>query len=131
MQEVFSKDDKNKAIRDYSPEHLLTLEGEDNRFLWLIIEGEVALYKKDELGQQREVVRHSKGNIVGGMSFVTGEPSFSTGITLTPTRVIKLDKESFAQVMHSNNTLLPLFTNLLLRHFNRRLQRSITNKIKL
>lgn len=131
LQEVFSKDDKNKAIRDYSPEHLLTVEGEDNRFLWLIIEGEVALYKKDELGQQREVVRHSKGNIVGGMSFVTGEPSFSTGITLTPTRVIKLDKESFAQVMHYNNTLLPLFTNLLLRHFNRRLQRSITNKIKL
>nr|WP_233090269.1 ATP-binding protein [Vibrio sp. IB15] len=131
LQEVFSKDDKTRAIRDYSPEHLLTVEGEDNRFLWLIIEGEVALYKKDELGQQREVVRHSKGNIVGGMSFVTGEPSFSTGITLTPTRVIKLDKESFAQVMHSNNTLLPLFTNLLLRHFNRRLQRSITNKIKL
>ncbi|TCV23636.1 ATP-binding protein [Vibrio crassostreae] len=131
LQEVFSKDDKSKAIRDYSPEHLLTVEGEDNRFLWLIIEGEVALYKKDELGQQREVVRHSKGNIVGGMSFVTGEPSFSTGITLTQTRVIKLDKDSFAQVMHSNNTLLPLFTNLLLRHFNRRLQRSITNKIKL
>ncbi|CAH6918506.1 ATP-binding protein [Vibrio splendidus] len=131
LQEVFSKDDKTRAIRDYSPEHLLTVEGEDNRFLWLIIEGEVALYKKDELGQQREVVRHSKGNIVGGMSFVTGEPSFSTGLTLTQTRVIKLDKESFAQVMHSNNTLLPLFTNLLLRHFNRRLQRSITNKIKL
>ena len=131
LQEVFSKDDEIKVIRDYSPEHLLTVEGEDNRFLWLIIEGEVALYKKDELGQQREVVSHSKGNIVGGMSFVTGEPSFSTGITLTPTRVIKLDKESFAQVMHSNNTLLPLFTNLLLRHFNRRLQRSITNKIRL
>ncbi|MFA0122473.1 cyclic nucleotide-binding domain-containing protein, partial [Vibrio sp. 10N.261.48.A2] len=131
LQEVFSKDDKTKAIRDYSPEHLLTVEGEDNRFLWLIIEGEAALYKKDELGQQREVVRHSKGNIVGGMSFVTGEPSFSTAITLTQTRVIKLDKDSFAQVMHSNNTLLPLFTNLLLRHFNRRLQRSITNKIKL
>ena len=131
LQDVFSKDDKTKAIRDYSPEHLLTVEGEDNRFLWLIIEGEAALYKKDQLGQQREVVRHYKGNIVGGMSFVTGEPSFSTAITLTQTRVIKLDKDSFTQVMHSNNTLLPLFTNLLLRHFNRRLQRSITNKIKL
>lgn len=131
LQDVFSKDDKTRAIRDYSPEHLLTVEDEDNRFLWLIIEGEAALYKKDQLGQQREVVRHCKGNIVGGMSFVTGEPSFSTAITLTQTRVIKLDKDSFAQVMHSNNTLLPLFTNLLLRHFNRRLQRSITNKIKL
>lgn len=131
LQDIFSIEDKTKAIREYSPEHLLTVEGEDNCFLWLIIEGQAALYKKDELGQQREVVRHSKGNIVGGMSFVTGEPSFSTAITLTQTRVIKLDKDSFAQVMHSNNTLLPLFTNLLLRHFNRRLQRSITNKIKL
>ncbi len=53
LQDVFSND-KTKAIRDYSPEHLLTVEGEDNRFLWLIIEGEAALYKKDELGQQRE-----------------------------------------------------------------------------
>ncbi|WP_299695356.1 ATP-binding protein [uncultured Vibrio sp.] len=131
LQAVFSEDDSTKAMRAYSPEHLLTVEGEENRFLWLIIDGEIALYKKDERGQQREVVRHSKGNIVGGMSFVTGEPSFSTAITLTKTRVIKLDKESFEQVMHSNNTLLALFTNLLLRHFNRRLQRSITNKIKL
>ncbi|WP_410963867.1 cyclic nucleotide-binding domain-containing protein, partial [Salmonella sp. ZJHZ20_0162] len=97
----------------------------ENRFLWFITEGEVALYKKDKHGQQREVVRHQKGNIVGGMSFVTGENSFSTAITLTKTEVIKLDRDVFAKVMHTNTSLLPLFTNLLLRHFNRRLQRSI------
>jgi C4-dicarboxylate-specific signal transduction histidine kinase len=131
LRDFFSQDDKTKAIRAYSSDHLLTKEGEDNRFLWFITEGEVALYKKDELGQQREVVRHTKGNIVGGMSFVTGEPSFSTAITLTPTHVIKLDRDVFSQVMHSNSTLLPLFTNLLLRHFNRRLQRSITTKLRL
>lgn len=131
LQDFFSQDDKTKAIRIYSPDHLLTKEGEDNRFLWFITDGEVALYKKDELGQQREVVRHTKGNIVGGMSFVTGEPSFSTAITLTPTHVIKLDRDVFSQVMHSNSALLPLFTNLLLRHFNRRLQRSITTKLRL
>ncbi|MDK9759977.1 cyclic nucleotide-binding domain-containing protein, partial [Vibrio sp. D173a] len=129
--DFFSQNDKTKAIRVYSSDHLLTKEGEDNRFLWFITQGEVALYKKDELGQQREVVRHTKGNIVGGMAFVTGEPSFSTAITLTSTHVIKLDRDVFSQVMHSNSTLLPLFTNLLLRHFNRRLQRSITTKLRL
>lgn len=129
--EFFSNADESRAIRAYSPEHLLTKEGQANRFLWLITEGEVALYKKDELGQQREVVRHSKGNLVGGMSFVTGEDSFSTAITLTDTHVIKLDRDVFTQVMHSNSRLLPLFTNLLLRHFNRRLQRSITTKLQL
>lgn len=127
----FAEKDETRAVREYSPEHLLTVEGQPNEFLWFIVEGQVTLYKKDELGQQREVVRHSRGGIVGGMSFVTGECSFSTAMTLTATQVIKLDRKVFTQVMHSNTDLLPLFTNLLLRHFNRRLQRSIDTKLEL
>nr|WP_216607832.1 ATP-binding protein [Vibrio sp. RE88] len=131
LHDFFSDQDDTRACRTYSSEHLLTIEGEENQFLWFITKGEVALYKKDDLGIQREVVRHTKGNIVGGMSFVTGEPSFSTALTLKQTEVIKLDRDIFAKVMHSNTALLPLFTNLLLRHFNRRLQRSINTKLEL
>lgn len=131
LYQFFDKKDETQACRTYSAQHVLTQEGQSNRFLWFITEGEVALYKNDDLGQQREVVRHKKGNIVGGMSFVTGEPSFSTAITLTQTEVIKLDRDVFAKVMHNDTSLLPLFTNLLLRHFNRRLQRSITTKLEL
>ncbi|EGQ8093750.1 cyclic nucleotide-binding domain-containing protein [Vibrio cholerae] len=131
LYQFFDEKDETQACRTYSAQHLLTEEGEPNRFLWFITEGEVALYKRDDLGQQREVVRHKKGNIIGGMSFVTGEPSFSTAITQTQTEVIKLDRDVFAKVMHNDTSLLPLFTNLLLRHFNRRLQRSITTKLEL
>ncbi|USD64147.1 ATP-binding protein [Vibrio sp. SCSIO 43136] len=131
LRKFFAESDESRALRSYSPDHLLTREGEPNQFLWFITEGEVALYKKDDLGIQREVVRHTKGNIVGGMSFVTGEHSFSTALTLTKTEVIKLDREVFSKVMHSDSNLLPLFTNLLLRHFNRRLQRSINTKLEL
>ncbi|CAM2916030.1 ATP-binding protein [Vibrio neptunius] len=131
LYEFFLDTDDTCACRTYSSQHLLTEEGEENRFLWFITQGEVALYKKDDQGVQREVVRHTKGNLVGGMSFVTGEPSFSTAITLKKTEVIKLDRDVFAKVMHSNTALLPLFTNLLLRHFNRRLQRSINTKLEL
>ncbi|EGQ8002760.1 cyclic nucleotide-binding domain-containing protein [Vibrio parahaemolyticus] len=131
LQQFFKENDETKACRTYSPEHLLTVEGEPNSFLWFITSGEVALYKRDEQGMQREVVRHTKGNIVGGMSFVTGECSFSTALTLTETEVIKLDRNVFRKVMQSDSNLLPLFTNLLLRHFNRRLQRSINTKLQL
>lgn len=127
----FEKEDETRACRTYSANHLLTEEGQDNRYLWLITNGEVALYKKDDQGTKREVVRHYKGNLVGGMSFITGEPSFSTAITLTKTHVIKMDRDEFAKVMHSNSELLPLFTHVLLRNFNRRLQRSITTKLEL
>ncbi|CCN49379.1 putative TWO COMPONENT HISTIDINE KINASE [Vibrio nigripulchritudo MADA3029] len=131
LSEFFSSNDETQAIRTYSADHLLTREGTPNHFLWFITSGQVALYKKDELGIQREVVRHQKGNLVGGMSFVTGEMSFSTAITLSQTRVIKLSRAEFNKVMHSDSELLPLFTNLLLRHFNRRLQRSIDTKLEL
>jgi len=127
----FAEKDDSRACRTYSAEHLLTVEGEPNKFLWFIVDGEVALYKGDDLAIQREVVRHSKGSLVGGMSFVTGERSFSTAITLTTTKVIKLDQEVFSEVLNSNSELLPLFTNILLRHFNRRLQRSISTKLEL
>ncbi len=130
--QLFFKDrDDTHACRIYSPEHLLTVEGESNNFLWFITSGDVALYKRDEQGAQREVVRYAKGNIVGSMSFVTGENSFSTALTLTKTEVIKLDRQLFQKVMQSDSNLLPLFTNLLLRHFNRRLQRSINTKLQL
>lgn len=128
---ILRKKDETNACRTYSANHILTKEGEDNQYLWFITNGEVALFKRDEQGQEREVVRHQKGNLVGGMSFVTGELSFSTAITQTKTHVIKLDRDVFARVMHSDSQLLPLFTNLLLRHFNRRLQRSILTKLTL
>lgn len=131
LYEFFSDNDETRACRTYSANHLLTKEGQQNRFLWFIAEGEVALYKTAEDNQQHEVIRYHSGNIVGGMSFVTGEDSFSTAITLSTTKVIKLDRELFAKVMHTKSDLLPLFTNLLLRHFNRRLQGSIKTKLKL
>ncbi len=79
---------------------------------------------------QREVVRHTKGNIVGGMSFVTGNAPFYCTYA-TETEVIKLDRNVFRKVMQSDSKPSPLFTNLLLRHFNRRLQRSINTKLQL
>ncbi|GAD79142.1 ATP-binding protein [Vibrio ezurae] len=131
LDDFFTEHNKDNTIRSYSTSHLLTKEGQANQFLWFILDGQVALYKQDEYGKRREVVRHGKGGIIGGMSFVTGEKSFSTALTLSPTKVIKLSKSTFTKVMQSNNALLPLFTNLLLRHFNRRLQRSIETKLQL
>ncbi|RQW63354.1 ATP-binding protein [Vibrio viridaestus] len=131
LHDFFDIEDETRACRTYSKNHILTKEGTENEFLWFITSGEVALYKLDDNGHRREVIRHTKGGMVGGMSFVTGEASFSTAITLSKTEVIKLDRDVFSKVMHSNSELLPLFTNLLLRHFNRRLQRSINTKMQL
>jgi len=131
LHDFFDGNDEDRACRTYRENHLLTKEGEANNFLWFITHGEIALYKKDEHGCKHEVVRVGPGHLVGGMSFVTGEPSFSTGVTLGTTNVIKLDRQLFNKVMNSRSELLPLFTNLLLRNFNRRLQGSIQTEMRL
>ncbi len=90
----------------------------------------MSLYKRDDLGQQREVVRH-KRQYYRRYVICDWRTLFSTAITLTQTEVIKLDRDVFAKVMNNDTSLQTLFTNLLLRFFNRRLQRSITTKLEL
>ncbi|GGB06988.1 ATP-binding protein [Agarivorans gilvus] len=126
----FQDNDEDHLCRTYSANHILTQEGQANRFLWFIAKGEVVLRKQQDQ-QSLEVARMKAGSLVGGMSFVTGELAFTSAITTMKTAVIKLDKATFAKVLDSSNQLLPLFTNLLLRHFNRRLQKSIQTKLTL
>ncbi|BEU04872.1 transcriptional regulator [Agarivorans sp. OAG1] len=126
----FKDNDEDHLCRTYSANHLLTQEGKANQFLWFIAKGEVVL-KKQQDQQTLEVARMQAGSLVGGMSFVTGELGFTSAVTTMQTDVIKLDRVTFAKVLDSSSHLLPLFTNLLLRHFNRRLQKSIHTKLTL
>jgi len=127
----FEGNDDTQACRCYSPDHQLTKEGEPNAFLWFVAEGRVALTRRGSDGSEHQVAVCEAGSLVGSMSFVTGERAFTTGVTLTRTEVIKLDKQLFAKVMGSNSELLPLFTNLLLRQFNWRLRNSVQTELKL
>ncbi|SIN82067.1 ATP-binding protein [Salinivibrio sp. ES.052] len=127
----FEGNDESRACRTYSANHVLTKENQDNAFLWFIADGEVGLYKTDDEGQEHHVSTLSSGSLIGSMSFVTGDVSFSTGRTLTRTQVIKIDHPLFSKIMTSRSELLPLFIQYLLLHFNQRLKRSIDTEIQL
>lgn len=129
--EFFEDNDETRAKRTYSANHTLTKEGEQNDYLWFIVEGGVVLSKRNEDGEPAEVSRHKRGGLIGGMTFISGEPSFSTSTTLCKTKVIKLDKLLFAKVMHSHSNLLPLFTNLLLSQSNERIKEATNTELQL
>lgn len=124
----FKSDEQNRLI-DYSPNHVLTREGLPNLYLWFIIEGEVSLIKKGQNSETFQIAHLKKGSLIGSMSFISGDVSFSTGITLTKTKVLKVDRKQFNELMHKNNELLPLFTRYLLRHYNQRLASSFNTKV--
>ena len=131
LYKILEKKDEHNVRRSYRANHLLTREGEKNRFLWFISKGEVLLKKRNAQGETQDITIMQAGTMVGGMSFLTGEAAFSTGITLVKTEVLKVDNTIFSQIMQSNSALLAPFTNLLLRNFNRRLQHSISTELAL
>jgi signal transduction histidine kinase len=131
LYKILEKNDEHNVRRQYRPNHILTREGEKNRFLWFITKGEVLLKKRNAQGETQDITIMQAGTIVGGMSFLTGEDAFSTGVTLVTTEVLKMDNAIFSQIMQSNTALLAPFTNLLLRNFNRRLQHSISTELTL
>jgi signal transduction histidine kinase len=131
LYKVLETGDQYKIRRRYSTNHILTREGEKNCFLWFITKGEVLLKKRNAHGEIQDITIMQEGTMVGGMSFLTGEPAFSTGVTLVETEVLKVDNTIFSQIMQSNTALLAPFTNLLLRNFNRRLQHSISTELAL
>ncbi|MGB5445693.1 MAG: ATP-binding protein [Psychromonas sp.] len=131
LHKVLEKGDEHAVRRRYSANHILTREGEKNRFLWFITKGEVLLKKRNAHGESQDITIMQAGTMVGGMSFLTEEPAFSTGITTVATEVLKFDNAIFSQIMQSNAELLAPFNNLLLRNFNRRLQHSISTELAL
>lgn len=131
LYKVLETGDQYKISRRYSANHILTREGEKNCFLWFITKGEVLLKKRNAHGETQDITIMQAGTMVGGMSFLTGEAAFSTGITLVETEVLKVDNTIFSQIMQSNSALLAPFTHLLLRNFNRRLQHSISTELAL
>ena len=131
LHKLLENNDEHKVRRVYRENHILTREGEKNRFLWFITQGEVLLKKRNTRGEVQDITIMQAGSMVGGMSFLTEEAAFSTGITTLGTEVLKVDKAIFSQMTQSNTSLLAPFTNLLLRNFNRRLQQSISTELAL
>ena len=131
LHQLLENNDEKKVRRRYRANHILTREGEKNNFLWFITKGEVLLKKRNTRGETQDITIMQAGSMVGGMSFLTEEAAFSTGITLVDTEVLKVDSITFSQITQSNTALLAPFTNLLLRNFNRRLQQSIATELAL
>jgi signal transduction histidine kinase len=131
LHKLLENNDEHQVRRRYRANHILTREGEKNRFLWFITKGEVLLKKRNARGEVQDITFMQAGSMVGGMSFLTEEAAFSTGVTTTGTEVLKVDQTIFSQMTQSNAALLAPFTNLLLRNFNRRLQHSISTELAL
>lgn len=111
---TFSKeqiqDIKDHFVEEKFPPNVTIInEGDLTNDVYLIVEGEVAVFKWDEDHLSEVIIgRIGKDDIFGEMSFIDNSPRSSTIRTIKPTTTLKLSKES----LQNNQLLQGILTNI-------------------
>ncbi|MFU8848415.1 MAG: sensor histidine kinase [Opitutales bacterium] len=115
--------DLNKSTVSFEAEQMLLEEGELNTFVYVILEGEVAMLKRGERGMVMEVDHFGPGDLLGLTSFWTQEPSFLASRALSRVRCLRIEAKDMEQLVHRDpgfgRTIHQLFISNLSNRYRR------------
>jgi small-conductance mechanosensitive channel/CRP-like cAMP-binding protein len=92
---------------------ILTRQGAEAHWLYLIIDGKASVRVKNDEGLEREVSQLGPGNFFGEMSLMTGERRTATVVALTDVECYRLGVESFRRVIQQSPTHAVDFATVL------------------
>lgn len=120
-QESLSIDFLNKIAKDSEPVILntgdtLIKQGEKGKFIYLVLEGRFFATHNREGGVSKKLGEIGKGEMIGEMAMVTGEPHSATVIAIRRSTVFPLNTKQFASILHDHPLeTLNLLQNVLTR----------------
>src|SRR3954467_3816203 len=74
-------------------------EGDGGDFMLMLIEGRVDVVKRDPWNTPQLLASVDAGRTLGEMSMIDGEARFATCVTVEPTLIAVLDRESLARII--------------------------------
>jgi NTE family protein len=95
-------------------------EGEPGDALYLVVSGRLRAYVNDDDGRRRAVREMGRGQIVGEMGVITGEPRRATVVTVRDSLLVRLDKDDFNRLAPSSPRFSALLTRQIIAHLQSR-----------
>lgn len=115
-------------LREAEPQQELVVEGETSDTLYILLDGEVAVVKRDAQGEEAELAVLGRGAILGEVALLHSVPRTATVRATGPVRSFALDRQSFDRLLSENEPAalklgLAIARSLALRlnHANERL----------
>lgn len=100
-------------IKDYQPGMSLFYEGMDGDVMYVIINGEVQLFKKNEQNETIPIVTLHDGAFFGEMSLIESEKRSATAKITNPTKMLVITRRAFQRMLDVD----PRITSQLLMIF--------------
>jgi len=104
--------------RRFGAGDIIYREGEPGDSLFVIRDG-VALVQAEPEERAGPLAHLRRGEVVGEMSLLTGEPRSATVLALVPTEVLELDQPAFARLLAQHPILLANLSRILSRRLAR------------
>ena len=95
-------------------------EAEAGDAMYLVLSGRLRAYVKDDEGKPQAVREMGRGQIVGEMSVITGEPRRATVVTLRDCVVVRLAKADFDRLLATSPRLSVVMTRQIIEHLRSR-----------
>jgi NTE family protein len=94
--------------KEFAPGHVICHEGEAAESLFVIVDGFARV-----LRENRPVARLRRGDVIGEMSLVTGEPRSATVVAAVPTTTLELSRYGVAALIAEQPKILENLTRIL------------------
>lgn len=121
IQKLFSiLPELSKAIQVFESGDVILEEGKPNRRLYILIEGEAKLSKKDGKNHVVEVDAFGSGSLLGLTSFWTRQSVFATIKALSKVSCVTIDRDYFDSVVSGNPELVDTIQSLFVSNLSDR-----------
>jgi NTE family protein len=94
--------------KEFAPGQVICHEGESAESLFVIVDGFARVLRED-----RPVARLRRGDVIGEMSLVTGEPRSATVVAAVPTTAFELSRYGVAALIAEQPKILENLTRIL------------------
>lgn len=119
------------SVIQFEKDNVILQEGQINDSIYILIEGEIALYKSDETGRFIKVDQFGPGSFLGLTSFWSKTRSFAESRALTPVKCLKLDRETFNDYMQRDDELSRSLYFLFIGNLSERYRRMVSLNLKI
>ena len=106
--------------RDVPAGQTLMKQGESGDAMYLILSGRLRAYVEDESGESHAVRELGRGQIVGEMSVITGDPRLATVVTVRDSVLVRLAKSDFHRLLANSPQLSVVLTRQIIEHLQSR-----------
>ena len=93
---------KKSHVKTFAPREVIIQFGHPGRFLGIMLEGEAEAVVTGKTGERIRLGGLKKGNFLGEMSLLTGEPTSADVIALTKCELFLIPQAAFSSILAIN-----------------------------